>query len=138
MIDHTRPRRYVVHYSTSMSSTSMSSTSLNERISARFAPPHLHALDQWEVVRHLGSGSSADVWLLKHASGRYRVACKTSKTPEDRARLSQEAELAKELSHENAVRHLEFTGCSDVRSEERRAGKVRSSQSALGPDQSRK
>ena len=98
-----------MHYS-----TSMSSASLNERISARFAPPHLHALDQWEVVRHLGSGSSADVWLLKHASGRYRVACKTSKTPEDRARLSQEAELAKELSHENAVRHLEFTGCSDV------------------------
>src|SRR5690625_7788830 len=87
MIDHTRPRRYVVHYS-----TSMSSASLNERISARFAPPHLHALDQWEVVRHLGSGSSADVWLLKHASGRYRVACKTSKTPE----RSEERRVGKE------------------------------------------
>src|SRR5690625_5161920 len=87
MIDHTRPRRYVVNYS-----TSMSSASLNERISARFAPPHLHALDQWEVVRHLGSGSSADVWLLKHASGRYRVACKISKTPE----RSEERRVGKE------------------------------------------
>src|SRR5690625_7877104 len=95
MIDHTRPRRYVVHYS-----TAVSSASLNERISARFAPPHLHALDQWEVVRHLGSGSSADVWLLKPASGRYRVAGDTSKTPADRARLSQEEALGRDVERE--------------------------------------
>lgn len=87
-------------------STLMSQASLGARISTRFAPSHLHAVDQWEVVRHLGSGSTAHVWLLEHESGRHHVAFKTPKSAEDLVMLSQEAELAKELEHQNIVRLL--------------------------------
>lgn len=83
------------------------SVSLSARISATFVPPELTALKQWHVQRHLGSGSTAHVWLLEHESGKYLAACKTPKTPDDIEMLSQEAKLAQSLRHENLVRVLE-------------------------------
>lgn len=78
--------------------------SLSARISPTFVPSELAALKQWHVQRHLGSGATAHVWLLEHVSGKYAVACKTPKTPEDLDMLTQEANLAQSLRHENLVR----------------------------------
>jgi len=80
--------------------------SLSARISSIEAPQELTALQQWRVQRHLGTGATAQVWLLAHTSDQYTVACKTPKAPDDLAALSHEAELAHTLSHENLVRPL--------------------------------
>ena len=78
--------------------------SLSTRIAPELVPTELTALDQWRVVRHLGSGSSATVWLLEHTVTQRTVACKFPRTADDQAELSQEAELAAGLAHENLIR----------------------------------
>ena len=83
------------------------SVSLSARISSTFVPSQLTAIKQWRVQRHLGAGATAHVWLLEHVSGKYTVACKIPKTPEDTDILSQEAKLAQSLHHENLVRVLD-------------------------------
>lgn len=69
-------------------------------------PAQLTALDDWRVLRHLGSGSTAHVWLLEHKWANRTVACKTPNTTAGAQLLSQEAELARSLQHENLVRAL--------------------------------
>lgn len=76
---------------------------LNSRIATNLAPDQVLALDDWHVIRHLGSGSTAHVWLLQHVSRSGYVACKTPKTYQDAESLSQEAQLAGEIAHENLV-----------------------------------
>ena len=78
--------------------------SLSTRIAPELVPTELIALDQWRVVRHLGSGSSATVWLLEHTVTQRTVACKFPRTADHHAELSQEAELAAGLAHENLIR----------------------------------
>lgn len=79
---------------------------LMERVSPRLAPKSLEPLDQWEVIRHLGSGSSAEVWLLEDKIRRRQVACKTPRDSGHAAELSQEAKLAEQLSHENIIKPI--------------------------------
>ncbi|WP_084677324.1 serine/threonine protein kinase [Yaniella halotolerans] len=85
------------------SPTDRTSDLLSTRIATKFAPPQLLALDDWRVIRHLGSGSTAHVWLLHNASCSHYVACKTPKTDVDATTLSQEAQLAAGLHHENLI-----------------------------------
>lgn len=87
--------------------TDQESASLSSRVATSFAPPQSNSSDHWQVVRHLGSGSTAHVWLMHHAGSKQYVACKTPKSPDDVAILSQEAELARTLSHENIVQYLD-------------------------------
>lgn len=74
------------------------------RVSSRLAPTPLQALKHWQVVKHLGSGTSAEVWLLEDEARRYQVACKTPRRGRGTDGLSQEAKLAAQLSHENILR----------------------------------
>src|SRR5699024_5103345 len=60
----------------------------------------------WQVIRHLGSGSTAHVWLMQHVNEDRFAACKTPKSDSEIALLSQEAELAESLTHENLVQYL--------------------------------
>lgn len=80
------------------------SVSLSSRIASELVPAELTALDQWRVQRHLGSGSSATVWLLEHTGTQHTVACKFPRAADDHPQLSQEAELAAGLAHENLIR----------------------------------
>ena len=77
--------------------------SLSNRIVPELVPAELTALDPWRVQRHLGTGSSAMVWLLEHTGTQCAVACKFPRTADDRPELSQEAELAAGLTHENLL-----------------------------------
>lgn len=86
---------------------------LSRRVATSFVPPQLKNLDQWQVMQHLGSGSTANVWLMQHCSGTQYAACKTPKSHQDTAMLSQEAELAASLSHENLISTV-ITGPSDA------------------------
>ena len=79
---------------------------LSDRLMQKVVPAQLAALDNWRVLRHLGSGSTAHVWLLEHKWANRTVACKTPSTPADAKILSQETELALSLQHENLVRAL--------------------------------
>lgn len=79
---------------------------LMERVSPRLAPKPLQALKEWEVIRHLGSGSSAEVWLLEDKARRRQVACKTPLNSGAATELSQEAKLAAQLSHENIIKSI--------------------------------
>ncbi len=79
---------------------------LMERVSTRLAPKSLETLDQWGVIRHLGSGSSAEVWLLEDKIHRRQVACKTPRDCGLAGELSKEAKLAAQLSHENIIRPI--------------------------------
>lgn len=93
--------------------------SLNGRVASSFVPPELASLDQWQVRGHLGSGASAHVWLLQHEQTQHEVACKVPRSDEDRGVLSQEADLAKMLSHENLVRPQPSTTLMGLSSPER-------------------
>lgn len=88
-------------------STVVETPSLGARVATRFAPPQLQMLEHWQVIRHLGSGSSGHVWLLRHESGTKYAACKAPHSKENASMLSQEAELAASLSHENLVAYIE-------------------------------
>ena len=81
--------------------------SLSARISPRFAPALLTRLEHWQVQRHLGTGASAQVWLLEHRASKHQLACKVPQAAEDHAVLSQEAKLARDLEHENLVQNLD-------------------------------
>lgn len=78
-------------------------SSLMNRISSRMVPSQLQILDDWVVKKHLGSGTTAEVWLLEHTVLRRHIACKTPRRPADAGILLQEAELASQLSHENLI-----------------------------------
>lgn len=91
------------------STTDRESDLLSTRIAAKFAPPQLLAIDDWRLIRHLGSGSTAHVWLLHNELRSQYVACKTPKTHLDAAALSQEAQLAGGLFHENLVARSELS-----------------------------
>lgn len=90
------------------------SQSPGEQIASRFAPSVLRELEHWEVRRHLGTGSTAQVWLLEHAVSKQQVACKVPKASEDRFVLSQEAKLAQSLRHENLVQIFDEYYLDDV------------------------
>lgn len=77
--------------------------SLSTRVATNFIPRELESLKQWHVIRHLGTGSTARVWLLQHNSDKRYAACKVAKDHQGAVILSQEAELADSLSHENLV-----------------------------------
>lgn len=85
------------------STTETTSDLLSTRIATKFAPSQLLELADWRLIRHLGSGSTAHVWLLQNESCSQYVACKTPKTSLDAMTLSQEAQLATGLCHENLV-----------------------------------
>lgn len=88
------------------SPTARGSVSINTRVATKFIPSQLEAIKDWHVIRHLGTGSTAHVWLLQHQSGDRYVACKTPKEEQAAFILSQEAELAASLSHENLITQL--------------------------------
>lgn len=93
--------------------TAKHSSSLLERISPRLAPPQLQRLEQWRVIKHLGSGTTSDVWLLADTDGRRQVVCKTPHTTDGASSLSQEAKLAAQLSHENLIRPIAVDNARD-------------------------
>ncbi|HIY86183.1 MAG TPA: protein kinase [Candidatus Yaniella excrementavium] len=96
------------------SSTDTESDVLSTRIATKFAPPLLLALDDWRLIRHLGSGSTAHVWLLHNESRSQYIACKTPKTDLDETILSQEAQLAASLRHENLIAPSEISPDSNT------------------------
>ncbi|GAA4110289.1 serine/threonine protein kinase [Enteractinococcus coprophilus] len=77
---------------------------LLDRVPSRLAPTPLQTLKQWEVVKHLGSGTSAEVWLLEDEARCHKVACKTPHRGLGTEDLSHEAELAAQLSQENILK----------------------------------
>lgn len=77
--------------------------SLSDRIATKFVPPQLRGIEDWRVIRDLGSGSTAHVWLMQHETRTQFMACKTPKTHQNAATLSQEAQLAGALTHPNLV-----------------------------------
>jgi len=82
------------------------SPGLSARIASSLLPQQLHNIGCWQVIRHLGSGSTAHVWLMQHVNEDRFAACKTPKSDSEIALLSQEAELAESLTHENLVQYL--------------------------------
>ena len=89
---------------------------LMDRVTPRLAPKSLQALEHWEVTKHLGSGSSAEVWLLEDKAHRRQVACKTPRSGGVAIELSQEAELAGQLSHENIVKAIDISDDQELSS----------------------
>lgn len=92
---------------------------LNARVSAGFVPPQLGAFDQWRVVRHLGSGATAHVWLMEHLADGSTVAAKTPRTEHDQHTLSQEAQLAAHLTHDNIVQLVDVGPPSGIGRDDR-------------------
>lgn len=86
--------------------TAQTSSGLSTRIAPSLVPQQLHTIDCWQVIRHLDSGSTAHVWLMQHVNEHRFAACKTPKSASDIPLLSQEAELAQSLTHENLVKYL--------------------------------
>ncbi len=91
--------------------TAQASPGLSARIAPRLVPRQLYSNGCWQVIRHLGSGSTADVWLMQHIKEHRFAACKTPRSDSEAGLLSQEAELAQSLTHENLVQYL---GPADV------------------------
>ncbi len=88
-------------------STAPKARSLMERVSPRFTPPQLQALQEWQAVKHLGSGATAEVWLLENSLQGHQVAAKIPRIPETVSELSHEAKLAWQLSHENIIQPID-------------------------------
>lgn len=61
--------------------------SLSDRIATKFVTPQLKTIDGWRVIRDLGSGSTAHVWLMQHEKRAHFVACKTPKLSRTRLRF---------------------------------------------------
>ncbi|NWN89021.1 MAG: protein kinase [Micrococcaceae bacterium] len=96
--------------------------SLSARVATRFAPPQLEPLVDWQVIRHLGSGSTAHVWLLQHRTTMQHIACKTPKDVDDVPNLSHEAELANSLAHENLIQHVNIEAIDELETVDAAAG----------------
>src|SRR5215831_18641644 len=70
-----------------------------------------HQLGNYRIVRHLGRGAFADVYLGEHMYLKSQAALKvlrTSLNDEGRERFLNEAQTLVGLRHPNIVRELEF------------------------------